>query len=190
LALVVVGGVALASLPDSPERGAALLWTGIVTASLVPLARSFAGEADRGTMDILRALPVDRGALLLGKALSNGALVLASSVVLLGGYVLLLGADVAWVSLLPVLVLGAVGIALAGSALAAIASQAKAREAMLPVLLLPLLLPVLLSAIPASIHALRGEPWDHFAGELGLLAGYDAMLGAAGWFLFEYVEEA
>lgn len=190
LALVAVAGVSLAGVPESPERVAAVLWSGAVLASLLPLARSFTGEADRGTLEILRMLPVERGAILLGKVLSNLALTLAAMLVVLGGYVLLFGgaAALGW-SLLPVALLGALGIAVAGSALAAIAAQARAREALLPALLFPLLLPVLLSAIPASIHALRGDPLGAFAGELLLLLGYDLVFLVAGWLLFDVVAE-
>ena len=193
LALVVVAGVSLAAVPDTPERAAAVLWTGAVVAALVPLARSFTGEADRGTLDVLLALPVERGALLLGKALGNLVLTLAGVLVVLAAYLVLFadaGAVVVGPVLVPVLLLGALGISVVGSTLAAIAAQARGREALLPVLLFPLLLPVLLSAIPASIHALRGDHLADLAGELQLLAGYDLVFLAAGWLLFEHVLEA
>jgi heme exporter protein B len=194
LAAAVVGGVALAAVPESAERTAAVLWTGAVIASLVPLARSFTGEADRGTLDILLLLPVDRGAILLGKVLSNLVLTLAAVAVLLAAYVLLFGTDPGalgtWANLAVVVLLGCVGLSAVGSTLAAIASQARSREALLPVLLLPLLLPVLLSGIPASIHALRGDALGAFAGELQLLLGYDLLFLAASWALFEFIVEA
>jgi heme exporter protein B len=167
-----------------------VLWSGAVLASVVPLARSFTGEADRGTMEVLLLLPVERGAILLGKVLSNLALTLAGMVVVLLGYLLLFGGGLrVGLPLLPIALLGALGIALAGSVLAAIASQARSREALLPVLLFPLLLPVLLSAIPASIHALRGDHLDAFGGELELLLGYDLLFLVAAWLLFDFITE-
>lgn len=189
LAVAVAAGIAFAALPDSAERTAAVLWIGTATAALVPLARSFTGEADRGTLEVLLALPVDRGALLLGKALGNLALTLAGSLAVLATYATLFGASVSGAGVLAVLVLGAAGLSLAGSLLAAIAAQARSREALLPVLLFPLLLPVLLAAIPASVQALRGAPLAAFGGPLALLAGYALLLAAAGWLLFEHVVE-
>lgn len=190
LALAVVAGVSLAAVPESAERVAAVLWTGVIVASLVPLARSFTGEADRGTFEVLLALPVERGALLLGKVLSNLAITLAASAVVLLAYVGLFGGTVAgWLALAPTLLLGALGICVAGSVLASIAAQTRGREALLPVLLFPLLLPVLLSAIPASIHALRGDALQDFAAELQLLLGYDLVFLAAAWLLFDFIVE-
>jgi len=190
LAVVVVAGVAFAALPERPERTAAVLWVGVVVASLLPLARSFTGEADRGTMDVLLLLPVERGAVLFGKVLSNLALTLAGALVVLAGYVGLFGATpaVGW-GLAALLALGALGVSAAGSVLAAIAAQTRGREALLPVLLFPLLLPVLLSAVPGSIHALHGDAWPTYAGELQLLLGYDAVVLAATWLLSDAVLE-
>lgn len=190
LALTVVAGVSLAAVPETPERAAAVLWTGVVVASLVPLARSFTGEVDRGTLEVLLALPVDRGAVLLGKVLSNLVVTLAAAAVVLLGYALLFGGTLdGWPGLVPTVLLGALGLSVAGSVLASIAAQARGREALLPVLLFPLLLPVLLSAIPASIHALRGDGPARFAGELQLLVGYDVLLLVAAVLLFEHVVE-
>lgn len=191
LAMAVVAGVGLAAVPESPERLAAVLWTGILVASLVPLARSFTGEADRGTLDVLLALPVERGAILLGKVLSNLAVTLAAAAVLLLAYLALFGGGLGEgaLGLLPTVLLGALGVSLAGSVLAAVAAQTRGREALLPVLLFPLLLPVLLSAIPATIHALRGDGPAGFLGELQLLLGYDLLFLAASWLLFEFVVE-
>lgn len=190
LSLAVVAGVSLAPLPESPERLAAVLWTGVLVAALVPLARSFTGEADRGTLDVLLALPVDRGAILLGKVLSNLVVTLGAVLVLLVAYVGVFGGAVQGVEgLVLTVLLGALGLSATGSTLAAIAAQAKAREALLPVLLFPLVLPVLLSAIPATIHALRGDHLRDFTGELQLLLGYDVAFLAAGWLLFEFIVE-
>lgn len=189
LALAVVAGVGFAGAGPGPERLAAVLWTGAVVATALPLARSFTGEADRGTLEVLLLLPVDRGSILLGKVLSNFVLALAAEAVLLAASLALFGGAPPLAGLAPVLLLGTLGLAGTGSALAALAAQARGREALLPVLLFPLVLPVLLSAIPASVHALRGDPLAAFAGELQLLAGYDLVFLAASWLLFEHAVE-
>jgi heme exporter protein B len=122
---------------------------------------------------------------------SNFVLALAAEAVLLGAYTALFGAGLPSLpGLLPVLLLGTLGLAAAGSMAASLAAQARSREALVPVLLFPLLLPVLLSALPASIHALRGDALMDFAPELQLLAGYDLLVVAASWVLFDFVVEA
>ena len=190
LAVAVLAGIALAVAPRA-EGAAAALWLGAVVSTTLPLARSFTGEADRGTLDVLLALPVDRGAVLLGKVLSNALVALAAEAVLLTAYLGLFGQlggiDAPGLALL--LVLGTLALSTAGSVLASIAAQARGREALLPVLLFPLLLPVLLSAVPASIHALRGDGFAAFQGEALLLAGYDLVLLAVSWLLFDVVVE-
>jgi heme exporter protein B len=190
LALVVAAGAALAPVPEGPARSAAVLWTGVLVAALVPLARSFTGEADRGTLDALLLLPVERSAIWLGKVLSNLAVTLLAGVVVLAAYAGLFGGPLPLDAGLGIVLLaGAAGLSIVGSTLAAIAAQARGREALLPVLLFPLALPVLLSAVPASVHALRGDPLLAFGGELQLLVGYDLVFLAAGWLLFEHVVE-
>ena len=71
---------ALAEDPDGLGRVVALDAEGLEGPAFEPVESAgffFAGEADRGTLDILRALPIDRGTIFLGKALGNGVLVLA-----------------------------------------------------------------------------------------------------------------
>lgn len=191
LAVAVVAGVGFAAAAPRAEGGAAALWVGAALSTALPLARSFTGEADRGTLDVLLALPVERGAVLLGKVLSNAALALAAEAVLLLAYLGLFGGPDPFNApgLALLVLLGTLGLSAAGSALAAIAAQARGREAMLPVLLFPLLLPILLSAVPASVHALRGDPLSALRGEALLLAGYDVVLLVAGWLLFDAIVE-
>ncbi|MCA1814265.1 MAG: heme exporter protein CcmB [Halobacteriales archaeon] len=191
LAVAVVAGLGLAAAAPRAEGAAVALWVGAVLSTSLPLARSFTGEADRGTLDVLLALPVDRGAILLGKVLSNAVLALAAELVLLVAYLGLFGSlaplDVPGVLLL--LLLGTLGLSAAGSTLAAIAAQTRSREALLPVLLFPMLLPVLLSAVPGTVHALRGDGFAAFQGEAMVLAGYDLVLLVAGWLLFDTIVE-
>ena len=189
VALAVLAGLSFAAIPEGPERTSAVLWSGLALATLLPLARSFTGETDRGTLEVLLLLPTERGHILLGKVLTNTLLALTTSMVLLAAYAALFGGALPALALAPVVGLGALGLGATGSILAAIAAQARAREALLPVLLFPLLLPVLLSGVPASIHALRGDPLGAIAGELALLLGYDLLMLAAGWLLFETVAE-
>lgn len=191
LAVLLVGGVSLSTLPSRVEVASGVLWTALAFASLVLVGRGFAGEFERGTITLLLLLPVERAALYLGKVASTFAVALALGLLTLGAFVLLfqypLGAEQA--GFLLVLVLGVSGFVVSGSAISAIAAQARTREALLPVLLIPLVLPVILAAVPASVHALAGDPVATYASELTFMLGYDVVFLAASALLFDAVVE-
>lgn len=185
---VAIGAVALGDAADKPAVVAGVLWLALSFAACLSLARGFTAEVDRGTLEILLLLPVERGALYAGKALASFALLAALAVVLVPVAIVFLGAASATaLAALPVVLLGVAGLAAAGTLLASLAAHTRAREALLPVLLLPVALPVLLAALPATRAALAGGAVE--VSDLSLLAGYDIALLAVSYLLFEFAAE-
>lgn len=188
LLALLVGAVGVLALHDVGDRAivaSATLWMALSFSAALGLARAFGHERDRGTLDTLLALPIDRAALFFGKTLASFALLLATALVVVPLYALVTG-DLVGAPMLPVfVVLGALGLAAVGTILSALAAQSRTRDLMLPVLLFPLLVPLLIAAIHGTQDVLRGLPFDQWRPELLLLAGYDIAFLAAGALLME-----
>lgn len=187
LALLVgaVGILALHDVADPAVAASAVLWIALSFASAVGLARAFGTERDRGTLDTLLALPVDRASLFFGKTLASFALLLTVAFVVMPIHALITGEALAGPALVLFVVLGSLGLAAVGTILSALAAQARTRDLMLPVLLFPLLVPLLIAAIHGTLDVLHGEAFPEWRPELLLLAGYDLAFLAAGALLME-----
>src|SRR5215217_1392410 len=153
---------------------------------MLSFGRSFAAERERGTLDGLLLAPVDRGAIYLARALTNTILLGVVELVSLPVFVGLYNLRVAWGDLLLTTALGTIGFTGAGTLVAAIAASTRAREVMLPVLLLPLTVPVLIASVKATAIALGARPVETLPW-LQLLAGFDVIVVATAYIVFEYV---
>jgi heme exporter protein B len=90
-------------------------------------------------------------------------------------------------TLLPIVLLGTLGVATIGTLFSAMAAATHAREILLPILVFPLIVPVVIGAVRATgslmIPAANEPPW------LGLIAAFDVIFLSISLLLFEYVIE-
>ncbi len=173
---------------NAAEIGAGMLWITFTFAGVIGVARSFAAERDRGTLEGLLLAPIERSAIYLAKTLVNILIMAVIELVTVPAFVLLFNVDVAWLDLLVVALCGTIGFAGVGTLIAAMVANARSREVLLPILLLPLQVPVLIASVKATTLALgaaaeQSWPW------IQLLIGYDVVLVAAAILVFEYVVE-
>jgi heme exporter protein B len=185
---LVVQGLAVGSGPP-PAVTAAILWTTVVFAATLGLARSQALERDRDAFAGVLLTPVGRGTLFLAKAAANLLLVfLVMAVIVVAETVLVntgLGRRPAAV-VLP-LALGGAGFAVCGTLLGAMAAATRLREVLLPVLLVPVTLPAIVVSLSAVTAALDGAPLGALLRPAGFLAAFDVITLVLGVWLFEYV---
>lgn len=179
---------AFSSLDGQPEVAAAVLWVPLVFGSAALAARSLAGEADRGTLALLRSSPVplawhgwSRTIVHLGLI----AVLAAAATVLAAG----LFATIVSPLLLGVLALAVPGLAVVATLASALAAQARMRDALLPILLVPVLAPLLQAGIEATRIALDGGAWADARPALLLMAGYDLVALGVAWLLWPIVLE-
>jgi heme exporter protein B len=163
--------------PTLPPRGVggAMLWVTIVFAGLLGLGRAFTQEREQDTLMGLLLSPLDRGALFLGKFLSNLTLLLATEAVIFPVYGLFFQLPL-WrplAGLALVALLASVGFMALGTLFGAMASSTRLGETLLPVLLLPLLIPVIIFAASATQRLLIGRPLGEIAGNLKVLIAFD-----------------
>ena len=156
-----------------PLAAPGMLWVSIAFAGTIGLGRAFDRERENDTMRALLLAPVPRLAVFLGKALSTTALVLAVAVVCTPLLALLLDAPLFTypVSMILIVVLGAVGISVTGSVFAATLLKVRSRDVLLPVILYPLLVPLFVAGTSCTAALVAEIPnfdaawyWIHFLG--------------------------
>jgi len=164
-----------------------VLWVAFVFASLLGLGRTIAAEREKGSMDRLSLCPVDRKAIYLAKLLGNLLFIGVVEIVALPVFAALFDVPLFAGTLLPIVLLGTLGIATVGTLFSAIAAATRARELLLPVLVFPLIVPVVISAVRATgslmVPALNEPPW------IGLMAAFDIIFLSISMLTFEFVIE-
>ena len=163
------------------------LWVAFVFASLLGLGRTMATEREKGLMDRLLLCPVDRKAIYLAKLLGNLLFIGVVELVALPVFAALFNVPLFAGSLLPIVLLGTLGIASVGTLFSAIASATQARELLLPLLIFPLIVPVVIGAVRATgalmVPAANEPPW------LGLITAFDVIFLSISMLTFEFVVE-
>lgn len=160
------------------------LWVAFVFASLLGLGRTITAEREKGLMDRLLLCPVDRKAIYLAKLLGNLLFIGVVEVVALPVFAGLFDVPL-FGALLPIVLLGTLGVAAIGTLFSAMAAATQARELLLPVLVFPLIVPVVISAVRATgdlmVAAPNQPPW------LGLMVAFDVIFLSASMLTFEFV---
>lgn len=177
--------------PESDARplaGAGFVWVAIVFASVLEFRRSFESERRDGTLDGLRASPLDPTLLFVAKA--------SSSLVVVGALVCVLvpltavffrGRTGSVPAAIGVALLGALGLIAWGTLFAAVAGGSRAADVILPILLFPLVVPQTIACVRLLALHLTGEPLADVATGLVLLAAFDVISLGTSLLLFEYV---
>ena len=160
------------------------LWVAFVFASLLGLGRTIASEREKGLMDRLMLCPVDRKAIFLAKLLGNLLFIGVVEVVALPVFAVLFDVPL-FGALLPIVLLGTLGVATIGTLFSAMAAATQARELLLPILVFPLIVPVVISAVRATsdlmVSAPNQPPW------LGLMTAFDVIFLSVSMLTFEFV---
>lgn len=163
------------------------LWVAFVFASFLGLGRTIAAEREKGSFDRLLLCPVDRKAIYLAKLLGNVFFIGVVEIVALPVFAILFDVPFTVGGLLPIVLLGTLGIASVGTLFSAMAAATQARELLLPLLVFPLIVPIVIACVRATgalmIVTANEPPW------LGLIAAFDAIFLSLSTILFEYVIE-
>jgi heme exporter protein B len=163
------------------------LWVAFVFASILGLGRTIAAEREKGSLDRLLLCPVDRKAIYLAKLLGNVLFIGVVEIVALPIFAVLFNVPLFVAAVIPIVLLGTLGIASVGTLFSAMAASTQARELLLPILIFPLIVPVVIGAVRATgsllITVSNEPPW------LGLIAAFDIIFLSLSMLMFEYVVE-
>jgi heme exporter protein B len=188
--LVLVGyavGPASLAPEDRPTVHAVLLWIVLFFSAMTGLSRAFVKEEDAGTASALR-LAAPPPAVLLGKLLTNLALLLVVTLFVVPLFLAMMSFTVRSPALFILLLLfGTFGLASACTFTAAIVAKASAKGTMFAVLAVPLLLPPLVGAVLGTRVAATGEGLAAGLDFVRLLVAYDGVVTTAAFLLFDAV---
>ena len=174
---------------DITVVGSGVLWVAFTFSGILGLGRSFAAEKDKGSLEGVLLSPIDRGAVFLGKAISNFIFITVMEAVTLPLFAILNNIALPWLPLLPYVMLGTLGFAAMGTLLSAVAASTKMREVMLPILLFPVSIPLLMAAVKLTVGALQARDFSEVALWFSLLILYDVLFLVVAFWVFEYVVE-
>jgi heme exporter protein B len=174
---------------DITVLGSGVLWVAFTFSGILGLGRSFAAEKDKGSLEGVLLSPVDRGAMFLGKAISNWLFITVMEAVTLPLFAVLNNVAIPWFPLVPYIVMGTIGFAAMGTLLSAVASSTKMREVMLPILLFPVSIPLLMAAVKLTSGSLQGRDLTDLSNWFNILIVYDVIFLVVAFWVFEYVVE-
>ena len=171
------------------EAVSGVLWVTVTFAIITGFNRSSATEREGGSFDAMLLAPVSRGAVFLGKALSNYLFALVVGVVLLPLMTALYNVNLVTWGSLATLAAGLLGLAVAGTLLSIMTVQTRTRETLLPIVMLPVALPLLLLAVNATDRIVAGAPVSEWIGWLQLVGVLDMVYLALCYLLFDFIVE-
>ncbi len=163
------------------------LWVAFIFASMLGLGRTMAAEREQGSLDRLLLTPVDRKAIYLAKLLGNILFIGLVELVALPVFGILFNLPLFVGALIPIVLLGTLGIATIGTLFSAMAAATRARELLLPILVFPMIVPIVIGAIRLTqdimAPALNEPPW------LSLIIAFDIIFLSISMLTFQYVIE-
>jgi heme exporter protein B len=172
------------------DLAAGVLLVTLLFAAVLGMNRLFVAEREQGGFDGFLLAPVDRTAMLVGKAIVLFAFLVAVELVAVPAFVVLLLEPGLPAELLVVLVLVDAGLAVVGTLVGAIAVQTRARDLIVPLLALPLAIPLLIAAAEASAPLLASGGAQALPGRwLAVLGLYDLVFGLLSYAVFDFLLE-
>lgn len=163
------------------------LWVAFIFASMLGLGRTMAAEREQGSLDRLLLSPVDRKAIYLAKLIGNMLFIGLVELVALPVFGILFNLPLFVGALIPIVLLGTLGIATIGTLFSAMAAATRARELLLPILVFPMIVPIVIGAIRLTqdimAPTLNEPPW------LSLIIAFDIIFLSISMLTFQYVIE-
>ncbi len=178
---------------DPRKIAAGLLWLAFVFTSMLGLNRSLVHEKDQGCLEALLLSPVDRPVIFFSKAIGNLLFLLIVEVIMIPFFAFLFlqqGTYQGEFWMIPLSLLGgSIGIAGVGTMLATMSVNTKGKDFVLAVLFIPLMYPLLLACVSATSAGVLGGDGhiQQFWTGMALIGGYDAIMIAAAWALYEFI---
>ncbi|HKK71045.1 MAG TPA: heme exporter protein CcmB [Candidatus Krumholzibacteria bacterium] len=167
------------------------LWTAFFFAGILGLNRSAGRDGQDDQISGVVTSPADRGALYVGKILSNLVFMAVGELVVLVFAIFFFDLDERHLTgmFFLLLALGTLGFLAVGTVFAVIGQKTRLREVMLPVLLLPVLTPLLLGAVEGTAIIFTPGPDEGLGDWVQLAAVFDLIFLTAGFLLFGSVLE-
>jgi heme exporter protein B len=164
------------------------VWIAIVFASVLEFRRAFEAERKDGTLDGLRASPLDATLLFVSKALSTFLVVAVVTAALVPLTRLFFGGRTAGIgAAIGIALVGAAGLIAWGTLFGAVVGSSRAADVVLPILLFPLVIPQTIAVVRLIACYLGGVTLGSVSTGWILLLAFDGLAWGTSVLLFEYV---
>jgi heme exporter protein B len=168
-----------------------LIWLTVVFGGMLGLGRTFQLEEEDGTLQGILLSPIPRGALFLGKVVSNFLLLGVVTLLVFGVFALFFGLEFGGhpFALAAVVLLGILGFTAVGTLYSAISARTSMGETLLPILVFPLLIPVVIYGATGTTRLFAGLPVSEVDGIMRILGAFALSALTVGAGLFRFVVE-
>jgi len=192
LSLLILVVMVLVFGPSGARRAevaAGALWIALIFAGTMGASHALLAERETGCVRGLLLSPVEPATIYAAKLAVAMIFMAEAGAALLLVLVLFFNLDfgAALMRLVPVFLLGIVGLAALSTLLATVSGRVRAGAMLLPVLVVPLFVPALIAGSKASAAVLAGQPLSAVTTWLKLLCVFDVLFVTAGYLLFEHV---
>jgi heme exporter protein B len=171
------------------EVAAGALWIALIFSGTLGATRALLAERETGCIRGLLLSPVEPATIYAAKLAVAMIFMAEAGAAVLVILVLFFNLDFggALLRLIPIFLLGVVGLAALCTLLATVSGRVRAGAMLLPVLVVPLFTPALIAGSKASAAVLAGQPLAAVTTWLKLLCAFDVLFVTAGYLLFEHV---
>lgn len=164
-----------------------VIWVAVAFASVLAVGRTWQREREENALSGLLVLPLSRGALFAGKAISVAVFIAVVELIVIPVTALLFSVDLiaTGLGLLLICLCATPGIAAVGTLFGAMTVRTRARDLVLASVFFPLLAPTLLAAVAGTRELFGGAKLDELIDYLALMGVFGAVFTAGGIGLFE-----
>jgi len=173
------------------EIAPGLLWVAFVFSGMFGLNQSFAMERENGNLRAMALMPVDGGAIYVGKFLSVTLIMLMFEALIFPIFIIFydLQLTMGMFMLIPVLLAGTIGFTSLGTILSAVAVHTRNQQILLSLLLWPLVSPIIIWSVTLTGMILSNEVTEAFYPLLLRVGAFDVIFFTLAYMLFEFVLE-
>lgn len=164
-----------------------VIWVAVAFASVLAVGRTWQREREDNALAGLLVLPVSRGAIFAGKAVSVGIFVAIVEAIVIPVSALLFSVDLVETGpgMLLICLCATPGIAAVGTLFGAMTVRTRARDLVLASVFFPLLAPTLLAAVAGTRELFGGARTDELVDYLALMGVFGVVFSVGGIGLFD-----
>jgi len=188
--IVVVLGLGLAPGERSGFTATAILWVAYLFGGVLCFEKTMSVERHDEALAGLLLAPVDRGAIYIGKLLSNLALMLALVMIVTPAAIVLFHFNLSsgFGAFAAIMSLALLGFAAVGTLFSALVSSSRLQGGLLAMLVFPISLPLIIGSTQLLLRVFEdGEALR--LSHLAVLIAFDVIFLVVSWLIFELILE-
>lgn len=172
-----------------------ILWIALLFAVLLGVGRSMGREAHDRAIEGLMLAPIPRESVFIGKLLAGLSMMFAIEVFIVPMFLVLVDSSAKQsmlIELILTVVLATIGLVIVSTLFSGIAAGSRLGDSLLPLIVMPVVIPLMVAAVETTRRALGGDVAAGAVGVpawLGLIAGFDLIVGLAAIATFPFVME-